>query len=67
MLCFAQDDGNVVQWLWIEVLAFQASVVTIFIVLAKSYLKATTYTVEKQPNLIVCEDRTDVDKTMKRG
>ena len=67
VLCFAEDDGNAVQWLWIEVLAFQASVLTMVVVLMGSFLKATVMIVPKQPNMIVCHDYSDVDPRYPKG
>ena len=35
--CFAQNDGNVYQWLWLELIAFQAQIACMIVYLLKEY------------------------------
>lgn len=67
MLCFAQNEGNVLQWLWLEVITFWASVVTLFVMLVGGFAKAPVHMMPKQHNIIVCQDMSKVDKSKIQG
>ena len=39
MFCVAEKDGNVFQWIWLELMAFTANVIVIFVQLFLSYIR----------------------------
>ena len=54
--CTSEKTGNAQQWIWVEIIAFQANVIVIFIQLLQSYCQSTSIMEPKNPDLIYCID-----------
>lgn len=64
--CTSEKSGNAQQWIWVEIIAFQANVIVIFIQLLQSYCASTSIMEPKNADLIYCVDNRGLDMEPKK-
>ena len=65
--CTCEKTGNAMQWIWVEIIAFQANVIVIMIQLVQSFFESTTLLEPKNADLIYCIDGRPTKQESKEG